>query len=122
MTNDDVAATFAARLKIARNLRGLEPRELGYLIGKGESDIYRWERGTATRGPSLENLTALVEALATTADWMLGLSDEFEGPHGNADQRFRDGSPGPAFDPETEEDRRRTDRRTRQQRRGDPSA
>lgn len=119
---DDVAATFAARLKIARKLRGLEARELAHLIGKGESDVYRWERGTAIRGPNITNLAALVDALATTADWLLGFSDEFEGPRGDSDPRFRGGSPGPAFDPENGEDRRRTDRRTREPRRDDPSA
>ena len=62
---------FSARLREAREARGLNQRELAERLGLPPSSIAHFEGGR--RGPSVENLIRLARALGVTADFLLGL-------------------------------------------------
>ena len=64
---------FAKRLRAARDLRGLNQRELAERCGLPPSSIAHFEG--ADRSPSLENLGRLASALEVTADYLIGRSD-----------------------------------------------
>lgn len=62
---------FAARLKHARDLLGIDGKELAKLIGLAErpATVSDWERAAST--PSFENLQALSRALNVSTDWLV---------------------------------------------------
>lgn len=65
---------FGARLRAARELRGLNQRELGERLGVPPSSIAHFEGGR--RKPSFENLHRLASALDVTTDFLLGRASE----------------------------------------------
>jgi len=65
---------FAERLRAARELRGLNQRELGERLAVPPSSIAHFEGGR--RKPSFENLHRLAAALNVTTDFLLGRSSE----------------------------------------------
>lgn len=65
---------FGERLRSARELRGLNQRELGERLGIPPSSIAHFEG--ARRKPSFENLHRLAGALDVTTDYLLGRASE----------------------------------------------
>lgn len=65
---------FAARLRAARELRGLNQRELGARVGIAATSIAHFEAGR--RRPSMDNLRRLANALEVTADFLLGSAEQ----------------------------------------------
>ena len=68
---------FPARLRAARERRGLTQGELAKRAGLQMSAISHFETGT--RKPSFENLRRLADALDVTTDFLLGRSEDFDG-------------------------------------------
>ena len=68
---------FPARLRAAREKRGLTQGELAKRAGLQMSAISHFETGT--RKPSFENLRRLADALDVTTDYLLGRTEEFDG-------------------------------------------
>lgn len=71
------------RERLALLLEGKNQSELGRAIGLKPATVNRWVRGS--RLPDLVTLAALARHLSTSADYLLGLSD---------DPRPREPSPG----------------------------
>lgn len=65
---------FGERLRSARELRGLNQRELSEKLGVPPSSIAHFEGGR--RKPSFENLHKLANALEVTTDYLLGRAEE----------------------------------------------
>ena len=65
---------FSARLKAARDLRGLSQTQAAEKSGLQPSAISHFETGT--RKPSYENLKRLADALKVTTDYLLGRADD----------------------------------------------
>ena len=65
---------FGERLRAARQLRGLNQRELSDKLGVPPSSVAHFEGGR--RKPSFENLQRLATALNVTTDYLLGRADE----------------------------------------------
>lgn len=65
---------FCERLRDARELRGLNQRQLGERLGVPPSSIAHFEGGR--RKPSFENLHRLAAALDVTTDFLLGRASE----------------------------------------------
>ena len=65
---------FGERLKSAREMRGLNQRQLGERLGVPPSSIAHFEGGR--RKPSFENLHRLAGALEVTTDYLLGLAEQ----------------------------------------------
>ena len=65
---------FGERLKVAREMRGLNQRQLGERLGVPPSSIAHFEGGR--RKPSFDNLHRLAGALEVTTDFLLGLAEE----------------------------------------------
>ena len=68
---------FPARLRAAREKRGLTQGEFAKRSGLQMSAISHFETGT--RKPSFENLRRLADALDVTTDFLLGRSEDFDG-------------------------------------------
>jgi len=66
--------TFPARLRDARELRGLNQGELADKAGMQASAISHFETGG--RKPSFDNLRRLADALDVTTDYLLGRAKE----------------------------------------------
>ena len=69
-----VVEMFGARLRAARELRGLSQRELAEKLDMPPSSIAHFEGNR--RKPSFENLLRLSTALEVTTDYLLGRTDE----------------------------------------------
>ena len=67
------ADTFAARLRAARERRGVTAAHLASLTGIAAANISHYEAGQ--RLPGADNLRALALMLDISADYLLGLSD-----------------------------------------------
>lgn len=67
---ESIPATFAARLRKAREDRDLSQSALARLAGLQPSAIAHFEG--ERRKPSFDNVRALAKALETTADYLLG--------------------------------------------------
>ena len=67
---DGAAARFAGNLRALRELRGLTQAELGSRAGIAAASVSHFETGQ--RGPSLESLVRLAEALDVSLDALLG--------------------------------------------------
>ena len=78
---------FPQRLKIARDMRGLDQSALAEKSGLPPSSISHFETGS--RKPSFENLRRLANALEVTTDYLLGRVDDPEA-YANADPLYRD--------------------------------
>ena len=76
---DEVARLFAARLIERREARAMKPRDLAYTLDVSEREVYRWEAGTK-RGPQIQTLRRIALALATSVDYLLGLTDDADPP------------------------------------------
>lgn len=64
----DLAATLARNIRLARKSAGLTQHGLAVALGRGDvMTVSRWERGE--HRPSLENITALANALGVDAAW-----------------------------------------------------
>lgn len=63
--------TTGERLKRLRKERGLSADELGALIGKDRSTIYRYERGDL-KNATIDVIPMLARALQTTPQYILG--------------------------------------------------
>lgn len=68
---------FPARLRLAREKRGLSQGKLADKSGLQPSAISHFETGA--RKPSFDNLKHLADALNVTTDYLLGRSDDMEG-------------------------------------------
>lgn len=66
---------FCIRLKELRLSCGLSQVELAKLINTTNDSIYSWEKGRSQ--PSVESLRNLCKALDTSADYLLGITDEY---------------------------------------------
>jgi transcriptional regulator with XRE-family HTH domain len=62
-----------ARLKLARELRGLSQVELSAAVGVTNTLSGQWERGQ--REPSLGYLKALAKVLGVSVGWLLGMDE-----------------------------------------------
>ena len=67
------APTFGARLRAARERRGVTAAHLASLIGIHATVINGYEAGQVK--PGVDNLRALALTLDISADYLLGLSD-----------------------------------------------
>ena len=68
---------FPARLRTARDKRGLNQNDLAKRAGLQASAISHFETGT--RKPSFDNLRRLADALDVTTDYLLGRVNELDG-------------------------------------------
>lgn len=82
----DSKEVFPARLRAARDQRGLNQAELSKRSGLQGSAISHFETGT--RKPSFDNLRRLADALDVTTDYLLGRVKDFKELAG-ADQLHR---------------------------------
>jgi transcriptional regulator with XRE-family HTH domain len=78
---------FPARLRAARDLRGLSQGDLAERSGLQPSAISHFETGT--RKPSFDNLRRLADALDATTDYLLGRVKEIDGLAGGGDRLHR---------------------------------
>lgn len=65
---------FPARLKLARDLRGLTQSDLGKQAGLPPTTISHFESGS--RKPSFDNLRRLTRVLAVSTDYLMGIVEE----------------------------------------------
>ncbi len=68
------AAVFAARLRQARQAKGLSQAALAETVGTRQSQISRNENGR--RLPDSETLCRLADALELTTDYLMGRTDD----------------------------------------------
>jgi transcriptional regulator with XRE-family HTH domain len=71
-------ATFAERLRVARERRDLSQIALARLSGIDQAQLAHYEGGA--RQPSVDNLRSLVIALDVSADFLLGIIKETRRP------------------------------------------
>ena len=67
--------TAGERLKRLRKERGLSADELGTMIGKDRSTIYRYERGDLENA-TIDVIPRLARALQTTPQHIMGWDDK----------------------------------------------
>jgi len=79
---------FPARLKAARDLRGLNQDQLAARAGLQGSAVSHFETGG--RKPSFDNLKRLADALGVSTDYLLGRTDDPEGHAVPSDPLYRD--------------------------------
>lgn len=65
---------FPARLKLARDMRGLTQADLGKQAGLPSTTISHFESGS--RKPSFDNLRRLEKVLSVSTDYLMGIVDE----------------------------------------------
>jgi transcriptional regulator with XRE-family HTH domain len=82
------SAIFPARLKSARDLRGLNQDQLAARSGLQSSAISHFETGG--RKPSFDNLKRLADALGVSTDYLLGRTSDPEGHAAPNDPLYRD--------------------------------
>ena len=78
---------FPARLKAARELRGLNQSEVATRTGLQASAVSHFVTGS--RKPSFDNLRRLAKALDVTTDYLIGRVADIGGT-ANADRLYRD--------------------------------
>lgn len=64
------------RIRAAREIAGLEPCELGNLIGKGSQTVWRYETGRYE--PSVSTLRKIAEVLDVSLEYLLGIAKPLE--------------------------------------------
>lgn len=70
--------TIGERIKLRRMQLGLSQNDLAELVRTSQQQIGRYEKGA--NSPTAEIIIAMAQALETTTDWLLGVSDELN-PH-----------------------------------------
>lgn len=65
---------ISERIKLRRKQLGLTQEDLAEMAESTQHRIWLYESGKGM--PSLDKLILLAEALGTSADWLLGLSDD----------------------------------------------
>lgn len=90
---------FEERLRRARLDKGLSQAELAGRAGFQPSAVSHFETGT--RSPSFENLKRIADALAVSADYLLGRQGESTAAGPVADKLFRNFERMSADDQET---------------------
>ena len=78
---------FPARLKQAREMRGINQSDLAKLCGLQPSAISHFETGG--RAPSFDNLKRLSNALSVPTDFLIGHSETPSFSGSSADKLFR---------------------------------
>lgn len=76
LENDEVRAIIQARVRTLMEVEGLDPEKgehLARFVGVSKQTGYNWLAG---RGTTPRSLRLLAQAFDTTADYILGLSDE----------------------------------------------
>lgn len=73
---------FKARLRRARENRGMSQADLGLKTGLKAAAVSHFETGQ--RAPSFDNLRKLADALSVSVDYLLGRLDEEQHGHGLA--------------------------------------
>lgn len=74
-----MSMAFCIRLKEARELRGYKSQQsFADAFGVAQSTVGNWEAGK--RRPNMEAIKRLASFLGVTVDYLLGLTDENEGP------------------------------------------
>jgi transcriptional regulator with XRE-family HTH domain len=86
MATEEAADVFQARLKEAREARGLNQQQLAEAAKLPPSSISHFESGS--RKPSFDNLRRLAAALDVTTDYLLGRVDT-RGSVGTAEKIYR---------------------------------
>ncbi|MEW6489580.1 MAG: helix-turn-helix transcriptional regulator [Thermodesulfobacteriota bacterium] len=81
------SSAFPAKLRAAREARGLSQAELAEKTGLQPSAVSHFE--TERRSPSFDNLKRLADALTVSTDYLLGRVDEMTGTGPRAEQIFR---------------------------------
>lgn len=84
--NEHAPDKFPARLKSARNVRGLSQMDLASKAGLPPTSISHFEAGT--RKPSFDNLRRLAQVLQVPSDYLLGRIDTIDGG-GSSDELYR---------------------------------
>lgn len=64
------------RMRQLREALGLTRHQLAMLTGEREDNIKRWE--TSGREPRAHTLAKLAQSLQTSADYLLGLTDQHD--------------------------------------------
>lgn len=70
----NIKATFALRLKEAREIQGYSQKELSSMLNVSQSTVASWE--TQKREPTLDTLFDVAKKLNTSLDYLLGLSNK----------------------------------------------
>jgi transcriptional regulator with XRE-family HTH domain len=73
---------LADRLKVLREQSGMSQEELGQQIGKDQKQVWRYENGVSI--PTADVLLLLAQVFTTTADYLLGMTDNPERPLRNS--------------------------------------
>lgn len=76
-------AVLPERIKLRREQLRLTQTDLAEMTESGQKQIWLYESGKGM--PSLEKLVLLAEVLQTSADWLLGLSDDIMPIHSSDD-------------------------------------
>lgn len=66
--------TIGERIKMRRKTSNITADELADKVGTDRSNFYKWESGTVKNIPA-SAIPILAEALNTTADYLLGITD-----------------------------------------------
>jgi len=74
MDKNEILKTLSNRIKIARRKKGLTQPELAELINSTDRNISNYETGYSF--PSISVLYGISNALSTSVDYLLGLSDD----------------------------------------------
>lgn len=65
---DPANAALGARIRQARETKGIKPAELGRRLGVTRSSVSQWESGLTV--PASENLVQIASILGVTLDWL----------------------------------------------------
>ena len=68
---------FSERVKLIRLNRGLTQEDVAMALGIGKSTFCQYEKGT--RKPDLPTIIKISEFLGTSADYLLGITDDSNG-------------------------------------------
>ena len=72
-----IKIAFGFRLKLARDRMLLTQRELAKKMTTDPMVVWRWENGRSF--PNLSGLISLCNVLEVSADYLLGISEEYTG-------------------------------------------
>lgn len=76
-------AVLPERIKLRREHLGITQIDLAEMTESSQKQIWLYESGKGM--PSLDKLIVLAEALQTSSDWLLGLSDDIMPIHSSDD-------------------------------------
>lgn len=69
---------LSRRIKLLRENAGMSQEELGYHIGKDQKQVSRYENETSI--PTADVLLRMARVFDTTADYLIGMTDNPERP------------------------------------------